>query len=231
MSDLQGIERCRAFIDCQTRDPERPGGRRRLAITVSRQVGAAEPVAADQLVRFLQSHTAKGERPWTVFDKNLVAKVLEDHHLSTQLDRFMPEDAVSGLEDAIQEALGLHPPTDDLVRQTAETIRRLVELGNAIIIGRGANVITADLPHVFHVRLVGSLNRRIERIGNALKLGRKAAATYVAKEDRGRARYLKRHYNANVDDPLLYHLVLNTDRFEGEVGAEIVGDAALRFAR
>lgn len=231
MSDLQGIERCAAFITAQVHEPRRGAAPRRLAITVSRQTGAAEPAAVEPLLRLLQSRTPKGERPWTVFDKNLVEKVLEDHHLSSELDRFMPEDAVSPVEDAIQEALGLHPPTDELVRQTAETIRRLVELGNAIIIGRGANVVTADMPHVFHVRLVGSMERRIERISRLMKLGRKETEAYILKEDRARARYLKRHYNADVDDPLLYHLVLNTDRFTTDVGAEIVAEAALRFAR
>jgi cytidylate kinase len=231
MSDLPGIERCAAFITAQVREPGHGAPQRRLAITISRQTGAADPAVLDRLVHLLESQTPKGERPWTVFDKNLVARVLEDHHLSAELDRFMPEDAVSGVEDAIQEVLGLHPPTDELVRQTAETIRRLVELGNAIVIGRGANVVTADMPHVFHLRLVGSLDRRIERISRLMQMDRKEAEAYIVKEDRGRARYLQQHYNANVDDPLLYHLILNTDRFADEVGVEVVAEAALRFAR
>lgn len=231
MNDTLGIERCMTFINCQVRPASKRGASRRLALTVSRQCGAVAPEAAEQLAQFLQSQTGKGERPWTVFDKNLVGKVLEDHRLSAQLDRFMAEDAGSGIEDAIQEALGLHPPTDELVRQTAETILQLANLGNAIIIGRGANMVTSSLEHVFHVRLVGSAERRLERMADRFKLSRKAAAKTVAQEDRGRARYLKRHYDADVNDPLLYHLVVNTDHLDDLAAAEIIGGAALRFAQ
>lgn len=220
-----------AFINCQISPEKKTGVAWHLALTLSRQCGAGGHEVAEQLAQCLQSHTGKGHRPWTVFDKNLVAKVLEDHHLSAQLDRFMAEDAGSAIEDTIQEALGLHPPTDELVHQTAETILQLAHLGNAIIIGRGASVIASGVPHVFHVRLVGSLDRRIERISDLLKLSRKAATSHVVKEDRARARYLKRHYGANVDDPLLYHLVVNTDRLDGLAAAEIIGEAALRFVR
>jgi cytidylate kinase len=231
MNDLQGVERCATFINCQISPAKQSAAPWHLALTLSRQCGAGAHDVAEQLAQCLQSHTGKGLRPWTVFDKNLVAKVLDDHHLSAQLDRFLTEDAGSVIEDTIQEVLGLHPPTDELVRQVTETILRLAHLGNVIIIGRGANVITSAIPHVFHVRLVGSVDRRIERIAEILKLSRKAAASHIEKEDRARARYLKRHYGADVDDPLLYHLVVNTDRLDGSAAAELIAEAALSFAR
>jgi len=42
----------------------------------------------------------------------------------------------------------------------AETILHLAEQGNVILIGRGANLVTRELQHVFHVRLVGSQGRQ-----------------------------------------------------------------------
>ena len=41
-----------------------------------------------------------------------------------------------------------------LVHKTAKTILQLAEMGNVIIIGRGANVVTAHMNNIFHVRLV-----------------------------------------------------------------------------
>jgi cytidylate kinase len=62
------------------------------------------------------------------------------------------------------------------------------------------------------------------------KLTRKTALALVRREDRGRARYLKKYFGADVDDPLLYHLILNTGRVSYDEAVEIIADALERPA-
>ena len=64
------------------------------------------------------------------------------------------------------------------------------------------------LDYAFHVRLVGSVERRVRYIEEYLHLGRRAASEYVRKEDLGRKRYVKKYYGRDIDDPLLYDLVI-----------------------
>ena len=99
--------------------------------------------------------------PWAVFDANLAKQVLEDHKLPANLERFMTEDARLPVEAIVEEVLRLHPSAWTLVEHTTQTILRLAGLGHAILVGRGASVITARLPNVFHVRLVAPLATRI----------------------------------------------------------------------
>jgi cytidylate kinase len=134
---------------------------------------------------------------------------------------------VSGIADTIDQLLGMHPPTWVLVRKTADTILHLAELGNVILIGRGANVVTARLGYALHVRLVGSVQRRIEHVRDHLHLDPHAAAEYVRKEDLGRRRYLKKYYGQDVDDPLQYHLLINTDRVPYAEAAALIADAVM----
>jgi cytidylate kinase len=47
------------------------------------------------------------------------------------------------------------------------------------------------------------------------------------REDRGRKRYLKRYFDTDLDDPMLYHLVINTDLVPYEEAARIIADAVL----
>lgn len=233
MTSPASLERCWSFIQCQINPPGPTGGRKahhRLAITLSRQTGSGAWLVAERLAARLQEAAPEGSARWTVFDKELVDKVLEDHNLPKKLAQFMPEDRVSAIEDAMQEIFGLHPPSWTLVHQTTETILKLAELGNVILIGRGANVVTARLDHVFHVRLVGSLERRVQRVSEHLKLDRKAALEFIHKTDRGRERYLKEHFKAAIEDPFLYDLVLNTDRIRCEDAADLIAEAALRRA-
>jgi cytidylate kinase len=128
----------------------------------------------------------------------------------------------------MEELFGLHPPSWLLVRKVTETILHLAELGNVILIGRGAAVATASLEHVFHVRLVSALGKRIQRIQELNHLSKQAALRFIEQEDRGRERYLKKYFKADVDDPLLYDLTINTDRISHDQAAQLITDAMLK---
>jgi hypothetical protein len=234
MNKPPGLDQCLAFISCQMQPPGRPAvsrnGERRRAVAISRQAGAGGHLVAEALRAFLDARSSGDCCPWTIFDRNLVEKVLEDHHLPKRLARFMPEDRISALEDMMDELFGLHPPSWTLVRKSAETILHLAELGNVILIGRGAHVVTINLRHVFRVRLVGSLERRVRRMREVRGLAEKEALELVRREDQGRERYLRNYFQKDGNDPLLYHLVLNTDLMPLEEAARIIGQAVIEGA-
>jgi hypothetical protein len=209
------LERCLTFINCQLQPapasgPDESAELRSPTITLSRQTGCGAHAIAEKLIGLLQSVEPPGSCPWTVFDRNIVEKILEEHHLPARLARFMPEDRISEISDTLDEFFGLHPPSWTLVRQSAETILHLAQLGKVILIGRAANVITAKLPNAFHFRLVAPLGMRVENYQHDHEISRNKAVEQVLQEDQGRKRYLKKYFDKEVDDPLLYHLVINT---------------------
>ena len=229
------FERSLSFIHCQLKPtdgtvPLHPATATKRAVTLSRQSGCGAHVVGEKLVRYLQARTPADEPPWTLLDRNLVEKVLQDHQLPERLARFMPEDRVQEIADIMENCFGLHPPSEQLIQRISETILRLADAGNVIIVGRGANVITAKLPHVFHVRLVGSLEKRVEHMQQFEGIGRKEALERIHHEDLGRERYLKKHFGRNIDDALLYHLVINTDLVSLEDATHMIGDLVLHRA-
>jgi cytidylate kinase len=235
MKAQPGLDQALSFISCQLQSSgkgqiAREDGVSRRAVTISRQTGSGAHSVAEKLAALLQAQTLKDACPWTVFDRNLVEKVLEEHDLPGRMARFMPEDRISSISDTLEELFDLHPPSWLLVRKVSETILHLVELGNVIVIGRGATVLTAKLDYVFHVRLVGSLERRVQHIQELEHLSREAALALVRREDRGRERYLRKYFKTDLNDPLLYHLVLNTDLVSYDQAARIIADAMLNRA-
>jgi cytidylate kinase len=233
MSDTISVEKCRSYLDIQLqghRTAKAPAGAAKAAptVTMSREAGAGGLPIAEQLVEYLQRHWPGPAGPWTVFHRNLVQKVIDDHKLSERLIEYMPEDKVSAIEDALQELFGLHPPAETLVQRVTETILRLAELGNTIIVGRAANVITAHMPNTFHIRLVGSLEVRVKRVQEHFQFSPAQAAARVREEDTARRRYVKKYFKKDIDDPLLYHLILNTDDFTYEQATDIIGHALIR---
>lgn len=232
MNTQFGLERCLSFINCQMQ----PAGSRQVAVqngaawravTISRQTGAGSHQVAERLAEYMQAHSPKEACPWTVFDKNLVEQVLKDHNLPERMARFLAEDRISEIQDTMDELFGLHPPSWTLVRKVADTILHLVELGNVIIVGRGGQIITNNLDFVLHVRLVGSLERRLERVEEYYKLGKRAALAFIHREDRGRRRYLKKYFGREIEDPLLYHMTINTDLVSYDQTTRILGEALL----
>ena len=213
--------------DARPRRPSTP----RPAITISRQTGTRGHTIGKRLVNYLNKNDPGALRPWTIFDKNLIAKVLEDHQLPPSLVRHIPEDTVNEVTNSIEEILGLHPSSWTLVHYTMETILRLAVLGNTVIYGMGGNLITAHLKNVVNVRLVGSIVRRIPQAAEQYEVSLKEAEPLIIKEDRGRKRYIKRHFGKDIDDPLLYDMVLNTDELTDQIIVKTIADLALSKRR
>ncbi len=159
----------------------------------------------------------------------LPTKVLEDHQLPSSLARVLREDASNAMDEFMDELFGLRPPSWTLVRQLAETMLKLVREGHVILVGWGASAVTHQLPNVFQVRLVGSLDKRITRIQEREQMSRKEALSLIERNDRGRARYMKRHFNRQISEVLLYDLTVNTDRLSDAEAAQSIGSAALSW--
>lgn len=199
----------------------------RLAMTISSQTGSGAICIVERLAALLQKNATSTNHPWQVFDRSLIGKVLEDHRLPRRLAKFLPEDANNPVDEMLDELFGLHPSSELIVQNSIETILQLAKAGNVILVGWGANVITRKLANVFHVRLVGSLERRLQRIEQRDHLSRKEAMALITRQDRGRERYVKKYFRHEVADTLLYHLTVNTDRFSEEDAAHLICVTAL----
>jgi len=198
------------------------------AITISREAGAGA-ITIGHLVAKILDQRCPGVPacPWTVFERNLAEKMLQDHKLPAALERFMPEDAAFPLNDAVETLLGLHPSSWTLVEHTTHTIRRLATMGNVILIGRGSNIISAHLPHVFNVRLVAPLRERVRQVEEYHKVKSVEAAQMVHDLDEARRRYVRQYFRADIDDPLHYHITINTAHTGFEKAARIIANLVI----
>jgi cytidylate kinase len=225
------LDRCLSFINSQTvtaKSGVAEVGLRR-AVTISRQAGCGAVHVAEKLAAYLQQHAPPVNAPWTVFDRDLMDKVLADHQLPAYLAKYLPEDRISAIEDTLADIFGVRPNVETVVKQTAETLLKFAELGGVILIGRGGNIVTAKLPRVLHVRLVAPLDDRIERICRDDNKSPSAARKFCLDEELARTRYLKTYFNADINDPLNYHLIVNTSRVGCDNAAKLIGDALLKL--
>ncbi len=215
---------CLSFNNCQLRPAARSGAPHRPAVTISRQAGCGALAVAEKLADLLQQTTPRDEPNWTVFDRNLMAKVLADHHRPGRLTKLLPEDRAAGLQDIIDDLSGQQPPSWTMIAQTSETVLKLAELGNVILIGRAGNIIASRLPHVRHVRLIAPLEKRVAYAHTLYQMSDRDARAFCLREDAARQRYVKKYFKTEVADPMLYHLVLNTGLVAFDEAVRLIAD-------
>jgi len=233
MITSESAEHCLSFIHTQLQTPVKSGEFEKKvvhrAVTISRQAGCGAAAVAEKLAAYLQQHPSGDNRPWTVYDRNLMNKVLEDHDLPLRLAKSLHEDRVSQLEEILADVFDVRPPVRTVIQHAGETMCRLAGRGNVIFVGWGSSVLTAKLPQVLHVRLVAPLATRIERARQAYSLTENEAHKFCVSEDRARKRYFRKYLGADVSDPLLYHLIVNTGRLDYDQAAKLIGDTVLNL--
>jgi len=217
---------CRAYLYSASPDASRPKRRGAFPgpiVTISREAGARGNSIAKALVSELESSEVIPKfRPWTVFNHNLLDHCIREHNLPERTAEYFPEDKPEEIRTLIGEMLGLHAGDYTNARKVAETIRRLTEAGNAIVVGRGANLVSANVKQALHIRLVGDPQIRARHFAKLHKLTLEAAAGEIVKRDRARKRYIKANFSRDIDDPLQYDLVINTDCFSNEAVARVI---------
>jgi hypothetical protein len=198
----------------------------RPAVTVARESGAGALTIA-KLVAQRLDHDRLGDPPlpWTVFDRNLVTKILKDHDLARRIEEYMPEDSRFRITEAFEYLLGLHPPGWTLKEYTKQTIRKLASHGNVILVGRAAPIITANMPTVLHVRLVAPFEFRVKNYAQFHRINEEHAAHEVRANDAAIRHYVRSYFNTNVSNQLHYDVVVNTERIGFEGGADVICEA------
>jgi cytidylate kinase len=218
------MSQCRSYISSAQRT-SRDEKKIYPSITLSRLSGSGAFVIAQELIERLNKTRLPDTPAWTLFDKNLVQQIIEDHHLPKSLESFYSETTHSHLKSIVEEILDLHPDVEKMIEQSCKTIINLLRKGHVIIIGRAANIIGRQFDMVTHVRLVAPLEFRLQHTTKTCGLSPREAVNFIQRADTSRAKYFKRYFGKNINDPLLYDMMLNTESLGFDEAARLICDA------
>lgn len=179
-------------------------------LTISRQCGIETQSLCNNLVNELKNLYSN---EWAYFDKDLLEKVVNDYKLPPRIQKYLTESRQSALSLMLNELLGIHPPFLELIHKMSKTIYKLAEFGNVIIVGRGANMITAQLKNSFHIRLISPLSNRISDLEAKEGITKEKAKKIILQEDKNRKDYFRRNFRRDIDDPEIYNMIINMSYF------------------
>jgi cytidylate kinase len=119
------------------------------------------------------------------------------------------------------------PPPDDAAdfREQAETIMTDALRTGAVILGRAGAAAFRNRPDVLRVRLFGSAQARIAQAARIEDVDRPTARLRLPEVDRARALYVRRLYCADIDDPDLFTLQIDSTVLPLAACAELIAAA------
>ena len=120
------------------------------------------------------------------------------------------------------EVIG-EPEELKLARITRELVSDLGRRDRMVFVGRAAAAVLARERDALHVRLVASVPFRIRQAVERLGVAEEEASDILEDRDRNRDEYHRVYYERDWQDPVNYHMVLNTELLgvEGAAGAII----------
>ena len=115
------------------------------------------------------------------------------------------------------------PIDDKLYLKTLRAVIIELAKSEAIVIrGRGSQFILKDFPGAFHVLVVAPLDLRVKRVMERMKLDEEKAKNEIKRSDSNHHEFLRRYFHAEPENPLDYHIVLNTKRMSLQEAASVV---------
>jgi cytidylate kinase len=203
-----------------------------MLITISRQYGAGGSEVARRVAKALD---------WRVVDNELVERVAAraglapedvaqwEERVSTFVERLARVLAAGTPELAIPaQAGGTVPKLEeaDLVRITENVVAEIAAEGRVVLVGRAAPAVLTQQGDAMHVKLVAPKPYRIQAAAARLGVDLQKAGAVVEDSDSTRARYHRQYYHRDWNDPVHYHMVLNTESLGLDGATEVIVERA-----
>lgn len=195
--------------------------------TIAREFGCQAYPLAKNLVDRLNARAA-GE-PWVVIGQEILDKVAElSGYTVEQIEK--SQDTPSSLKAIFSMFLDSSRAEEtEVFTHMRSVIRGFARRGNCVLVGRGGVFAAQDLPNCIHLRLVAPYAFRIQKIMKAHGLGEAEAKKFIQLHQQQRDDFIRRFADGRLEDPELYHLVINNSRMGVEKIAELAEEYMVRY--
>jgi cytidylate kinase len=191
-------------------------------ITISREYGALGAKLAQALAE---------KTGWTCWDQEIVHALAEHSEAPESMFRSLDEHQQDQVTSIINSFFGERLNEREYLHQLMRVVHSIASRGQAIIVGRGAHYIL-DPADMLRVRLVSARDQRIEGLMKRKNIEWGVADTTLTQIDEERREFMTNHYDANIQDPHGFDLVINVDHIPIDAVVDIVLSAyRARFER
>ena len=114
---------------------------------------------------------------------------------------------------------------------TAEEVYDVAQRGNVLIRGWGSTLLLRPVPHVPCIRICAPLEDRVRSLMQRLDTDDEAfIREEIQRSDEAHAAAMQARFHVKWGDPLLYDLMINTERISHDQAARLIADGVLNRA-
>ena len=174
-------------------------------ITISRQPGSGSHDIAPRIAEELQLD---------LFDAKIINEVAESARMSEKVISSLDEKMRSTLDNWIQFLKTTRwMMADKYLQHLTKVIGTAGKHGGAVIIGRGANLILPP-EETLRIRIIAPMEQKIKNLAEGLGITEKEAEKQIITMEAERKAFIKKLFKVDIDDPMNYDLVINTQFIE-----------------
>lgn len=195
-------------------------------ITIARQYGSGGREVGQKLAQILGVKC---------YDRDLLSLAAEKSGLSEEALHHAEEKAASSLLYTLVMSSNMYhsnvdrfnvPINDKLFCVQSEIIREIAERESCVIVGRCADYVLAEHPHVVRVFIYADFEARVQRICREHNLSEADAREKIVKTDKRRANYYNYYTSHKWGKLDNYDLALATDKIGIDATARFIADYA-----
>lgn len=200
-----------------------------FVITIGRQFGSGGKCIGELIARRLGI---------ALYDKELINLAAERSGFSAEHFERADEQEQKGMLAAIigyfrSPVMGdyaLHNPlsNDSLFKIQSDVIRQIAENESCIFVGRCADYILRDQPHLVSLFLTADMPDRIRRVADRMGLSDEEAARLIDETDCRRSRYYNYYSSRTWGEAATYDLTINSSILGDEATADLIIDFAAK---
>lgn len=170
-------------------------------VTVSRDPGSGGKLIAKGIAECLK---------FDLFHQEVIHEMAQSAKVSSRVLESLDEKGISMLDDWISAVVHKrHLWPDEYLQHLLKVIGTIGKHGNAVLVGRGANFV---LPResTFRLRVIAPKSFRARKVAEEYDIPVKDAERRILKTESDRRAFIRKYYHADIEDPKLYDLVINT---------------------
>ena len=187
-------------------------------ITISREFGCEAYPVAEELVKLAEK--ASGE-PWLLVDISLLDAVAKEHKISPE-DHALPWHKPRWLDDMFATISPAWKTDADYYRLLCEQVVMLATAGNVVFVGLGAAIITKNMKHCSHFRLIAGQDFKVRSIARRMNISKQEAELLVVDKQKERDSVIRRLLDADEHDQLYYHASFNNGKIRNQQIAKMI---------
>ena len=188
-------------------------------ITVATQPGSGGSIVAQEVAKRLDLD---------YFHRDIVVEIAKTSKIRSTVINTLEKERLTGVQDFVSSLIEdqyIHPGT--YLRHLIEVINTIAKHGRAVIVGRGASFILPP-ENLFAVRVTAPLETRIRNVALAFRVTTDTARRRITNRESRRKAFVRRSFDADISDPIHYHLTINTGKMSIETAVEAVVSTVMR---